>query len=328
MSQPHLLITPGEPAGIGPDVVIQAAQKPWNASITAIADPAVMSERAKILGLPLIITECDLQERHTHKPGTLAIHPIHFQPKVTVGALNSEHAATIIESLTLATTACLQGKADAIVTGPINKESINDAGIAFSGHTEFLANICGVSQTVMLFVVDQLKAAIVTTHLPLQEVAAALTPEKLANVIHILHRGLQQYFHLDHPRILIAGLNPHAGEGGYLGREEIDVMQPVLTQLRQNGWELIGPMPADTLMTTEVLKQGDAILGMYHDQILPTIKHIGFDRAVNMTLGLPIIRTSVDHGTALNIAGSGKANDGSLCAAIKLAISVQPSSND
>lgn len=328
MTLPRILITPGEPAGIGPDVVIQAAQENWPVELIAIADPAILNDRALMLGLPLTIIECELNdpERCMHQAGSMRVYPIHFASPVIPGVLNVDHAATILHSLQLGAAACLAKEADAIVTGPVHKGIMNDAGIRFSGHTEFFAEQSGVAQTVMLFVVDALKAAIVTTHIPLKDVPAAITAEKISSVLTIMHHDLKKYFGLSAPCFLVAGLNPHAGENGHMGKEEITVIQPALERLRQQGIQIIGPLPADTIFTPSVLQSGDAVLGMYHDQILPAIKQLGFDRAVNMTLGLPFIRTSVDHGTALSLAGQGVADAGSLKAAINLAISVQPSS--
>lgn len=330
MKLPRILITPGEPAGIGPDVVIQAAQQAFPADLIAITDPDMLSARARALNLSLKIIETDLQqqERPAHERSTLRVHPVRFPKAVEPGVLVRDNALTVIESLQLATHTCLQRHADGIVTGPVQKSIINEAGVAFTGHTEFLANLTGVKQTVMLFVIDQLKAAIVTTHLPLKDVPAAVTAEKITAVATILHHYLKTYFHLPTPRILVAGLNPHAGENGHLGKEELDVITPTLQRLREQGIHMEGPLPADTLFTPDVMQKGDAVLGMYHDQLLPVIKYIGFDRAVNMTLGLPFIRTSVDHGTALALAGKGGANAGSLIAAINLALATQPSSDD
>lgn len=327
MPIPAFLITPGDPAGIGIDVTLKAAQQPFDAALIVVGDPIVFRERAAQLGINIKLHECDLSADAPHIAGSLHIHPVPFHGKVIAGKLNKEHAATVLASLKLATDACLAGKAAGLITGPIHKGVMNEAGIPFTGHTEFLATACGAKQTVMLFVVDQLKAALVTTHIPLQQVTSAITPEKLVQVITIMQHGLQQYFHITNPTLLIAGINPHAGENGYIGKEELTVLNPTLEKLRQQGASLIGPLPADTIFTPTVLTQGDAVLGMYHDQILPVIKQIGFDRAVNMTLGLPFIRTSVDHGTALDLAGTGLANAGSMVAAINLAISTQPSLN-
>ena len=326
---PNVTYTPGEPAGIGPDVVIQAAQQSFPADLIAISDPAMLAARAKLLNLPLKIIEINLDDkvRVLHQPGTLRVHPIQFPHAVQPGELARENALTVIHALQLATNTCFQNQADAIVTGPVQKSIINEAGFAFSGHTEFFANAANVKQTVMLFVIDKIKAAIVTTHLPLKDVPAAVTAERIMTVCTILNHYLKIYFHLAKPRILVAGLNPHAGEGGHLGKEEIQIMKPALQRLRDEGIQVEGPLPADTMFTPDVMQKGDVLLGMYHDQILPVVKHMGFDRAVNMTLGLPFIRTSVDHGTALTLAGKGGANPGSLVAAIQLAIATQPSSN-
>lgn len=330
MQRSRILITPGDPAGIGPDITIKAAEQHWATNLIVISDPAVLQARASALNIPLNIIECDLADHDypQHEPGSLRVHPIHFDDEVIAGKLNPAHAKTVIHCLQLAVDACLTQTNIALVTGPVHKANINEAGISFTGHTEFLANACGVSDTVMLFVVDTLKAALLTTHLPLHAVPSAVTAEKLKSVLSIMSDDLQKYFGIAAPRILIAGLNPHAGENGHMGKEEIDIIQPALDKLRQQGMLLTGPLPADTLFTPATLATGDAVLGMYHDQILPVIKHIGFDRAVNMTLGLPIIRTSVDHGTALDMAGTGNAHPGSLFAAIMLALSILQSLND
>ena len=234
--------------------------------------------------------------------------------------MNQENAAYVISCLEQATQYCLKGDAHALVTGPVHKSIINDAGIEFSGHTEFLAHRCHVSHVIMLFVTNQMKVALATTHLPLSQVAQAITTEKLISLLHLLHAELQTRFQIKNPHIIVCGLNPHAGEQGHLGREEIETIEPALNALRKQGLTITGPLPADTVFTEKYLKNADAILAMYHDQALPVVKYQGFGNAVNVTLGLPIIRTSVDHGTALDIAGTGKADAGSLEAAIKLAI--------
>ena len=225
----------------------------------------------------------------------------------------------MLATLETAARACLDGVLDGMVTGPVHKGVINEAGVAFSGHTEFLQALCGVERVVMMLATDELRVALVTTHLPLREVADAITPERLGQVARILDRDLRAWFGLEQPRILVAGLNPHAGEGGHLGREEIEVIEPTLARLRQEGLSLTGPLPADTLFTPHWLEQADAVLAMYHDQGLPVLKYQGFGRAVNVTLGLPIVRTSVDHGTALDLAGTGTADAGSLHTAIRVA---------
>jgi 4-hydroxythreonine-4-phosphate dehydrogenase len=277
--------------------------------------------RAKLIDLPLSLTETSLTESaQTHSPGALKIIPVKSSAPCTPGILDIANASFVMECLTIATDLCLNRKANALVTGPVQKSVMNDAGIAFTGHTEFLAARCKAEQVLMLFVVDQLKVALVTTHLPLSQVSEAITQKKLIETIRLLNDGIQSRFGILNPRILVSGLNPHAGEQGHLGREEINIIEPTLALLRKENINLIGPLPADTLFTQKYLDTADVILAMYHDQALPVVKYLGFDRAVNVTLGLPIIRTSVDHGTALDIAGSQKANPGSLQEAIKLAI--------
>jgi 4-hydroxythreonine-4-phosphate dehydrogenase len=317
----RLLITPGEPAGIGPDILIQLAQASSAAEWVAIADPDLLMARAKQLHLPLSLIECDIDANpKPHLPGTLKIIPHALKREVTPGKLNPENAGYVIQTLETAADLCLKNQANAIVTGPVHKGVINDAGISFSGHTEFFAQCCKVPHTVMLFVVDELKVALVTTHLPLAEVSKAITKKSLHATLSILNQALKQHFHLTSPRILICGLNPHAGENGYLGREEIDTIIPALDELRAQDYKLEGPLPADTIFTPASLNRADAVLAMYHDQGLPIVKYLGFGHAVNVTLGLPFVRTSVDHGTAIDIAGSGKADAGSLEAAINLAM--------
>ncbi len=316
----RILITPGEPAGIGPDITLKLIQQPFPHQLIAIADPDMMRARAEMLGLPVKINIVDLNAANEkHQAGVLNMVPVTLDGKVTPGKLNTKHANYVLETLKTAATLCLEQKADGLATAPVHKGVINDAGIPFSGHTEFFAQCCGVPLTVMFFVVDDLKVALLTTHLPLKDVANAITPKRMEETIHILQKSLQTQFNIPTPRILVCGLNPHAGENGHLGREEIDIIAPTLERLRKtHGYHLRGPLPADTIFTPQQIKTGDAVLAMYHDQALPLIKYLGFDRAVNVTLGLPFIRTSVDHGTALDIAGTGKADIGSLVAAIKL----------
>lgn len=317
----RLLITPGEPAGIGPDITIQLAQKDFAADLIAIADPDLLLSRAKQLGLPLRILDTDLNDApSTHQPRTLKVIPLKLQSIVTPQKLNKENARYVLETLKMAADSCMQKKAHAIVTGPVQKSVMNEAGISFSGHTEFFAECAQVKNTVMLFVVNQLRVALVSTHLPLADVPAAISKEKIQTTICILHEALKNQFHIQRPNIFVCGLNPHAGEGGYLGREEIDTIIPALNELRIQQFRLEGPLPADTIFTQKYLKQADAVLGMYHDQALPLVKYLGFGNAVNVTLGLPFVRTSVDHGTALDVAGTGKADAGSMEAALKLAM--------
>jgi 4-hydroxythreonine-4-phosphate dehydrogenase len=322
----RLVLTPGEPAGIGPDITIMMAQQDWPAEIIVIADPVLLQERATQLSLPLKIEQADLDlPVQASKAQTLKVLPIQAG-SVTPGQLSIKNAAYVLETLALATKLCLEKKADAIVTGPVQKEIINQAGIAFSGHTEFFAEVSSVAQTIMLFVVNELKVALLTTHLPLANVPNAITSDKLKRTCLLLNNELKKWFGLNNPRIAICGLNPHAGEGGYLGREEIDTIIPAMQQLSAEGLCVIGPFPADTIFTPSQLIKADVVLAMYHDQALPVVKYAGFGNAVNVTLGLPFIRTSVDHGTALDKAGSGLADASSLIAAMQLALKLSGSS--
>lgn len=316
--KPRILVTAGEPAGIGPDICVALAQNSHHADLVFIADPDVLLARARQLNLPLTLTETLTDERLA--PHTLKIMPVAVAQPVIAGELNPENAAYVLETLRVAAKLCLQKQADAVLTAPVHKGVINQAGIPFKGHTEFFAEQSNVKQTVMLFAAGALKVALATTHLPLKDVSQTLTPDLLRDVIVILHRELQTKFHIVSPRLLIAGLNPHAGEGGYLGREELDVMLPVIQMLRAQGLNLSDPLPADTIFTPHRLQSADAVLAMYHDQGLPLIKYASFGHAVNVTLGLPFIRTSVDHGTALDIAGTGQADASSLLAALKLTL--------
>jgi len=318
----RILLTPGEPAGIGPDIILKLAQQAWEAELIVIADPALLRERANALGMTIQLGETDLtdSEPQPHQAGRLRVLPVSLANPVIPGKLNPANAAYVLETLELAARLCLQKKTNAIVTGPVNKAVINDAGIPFSGHTEFFAEKAGVDQTVMLFVAEQFKVALATTHLPLSNVAASISTELLTSVLNVLESGLKKWFQLDTPRIAVCGLNPHAGESGHLGREEIDIIAPLINAMQQQGKKITGPLPADSIFTKERLQQADAILAMYHDQALPLVKYASFGQAVNMTLGLPFLRTSVDHGTALDIAGTGKADAGSLEAALRLSI--------
>lgn len=310
-SLPRIAITAGEPSGIGPDLCIQLIQDPWPCHITLIVDPDLLQQRALELGLSI----------PSHK--NIDILPVTLNAKVDTGVLDKRNAGYVLATLDEAINGCLNKKFHAMVTAPVHKGIINDAGIAFSGHTEYLAEKCNQTDVVMMLATEGLRVALVTTHLPLSEVSQAITSKKLESVIRILHHDLTTRLGIKHPHIFVCGLNPHAGEGGYLGREEIDIIEPVLKTLRQQGMKLTGPLPADTLFTEGNLKQADAVLAMYHDQGLPVLKHIGFGQAINITLGLPIIRTSVDHGTALHLAGTGKARTGSLKLALQTAIHMQ-----
>jgi 4-hydroxythreonine-4-phosphate dehydrogenase len=322
----RLLITPGEPAGIGPDVTLHIIQKPWQAQLIAIADPDLLRQRAKQMGLPLQLFECDLKEPPLpHEPGKLAIIPVRLNVDSLPQKLNVSNADYVIRTLKMAASLCTKKSVEGLVTGPVHKGIINQAGIPFTGHTEFFANYCHVPYTVMLFVVDQLKVALATTHISLANVPKAITKERLHATLSILHEALKQKFRIETPRILVCGLNPHAGEGGYLGQEELEIITPLLNEWREKDYRIQGPLPADTLFTPSFLKNADAILAMYHDQALPLVKYIGFGHAVNVTLGLPFVRTSVDHGTALDVAGTPEVDPGSMDKALELAIKLSAS---
>lgn len=319
----RIALTPGEPAGIGPDLVIALAQQAQQHEIVAIADPDLLRTRAQQLNLPLRLRDINVQDKpRPNAAGEVAILPVALAEPAIPGKLNVKNAHYILQTLDAAIDGCMQGYFSALVTGPVQKSVINDAGIAFSGHTEYLADKTRTPKVVMMLATEGLRVALATTHLPLKDVAAAITRDELTQVTEILQRDMQLQFGIKAPRILVCGLNPHAGEGGHLGREEIDVIEPVLTGLRARGMNLIGPLPADTLFTPKYLDKADAVLAMYHDQGLPVLKYKGFGQAVNVTLGLPIIRTSVDHGTALDLAATGKADLGSLRTALAYALAM------
>ncbi len=324
MTAPPLALTPGEPAGIGPDLVVQIAQRQWPWPLVAVADPTLLQRRAERLGLPLRLLPYRGETVAPAPAGALHVAPTDLPNPTQPGELDPRNAGYVLKTLRHAAQGCLDGRYAALVTGPVHKGVINDAGIPFSGHTEFLAEITG-GHPVMMLACPGLRVALATTHLPLREVPDAITPDRLERVVRALHHDLVQRFGIDAPNILVCGLNPHAGEGGHLGREEIEIIEPTLARLRAEGIRLSPPLPADTLFTPRHLEKADAVLAMYHDQGLPVLKHIGFGRAVNITLGLPIIRTSVDHGTALELAGSGRADAGSLVAAIEQAAALASS---
>jgi 4-hydroxythreonine-4-phosphate dehydrogenase len=318
-SIPRLVFTPGEPAGIGPDLCVKLAQQTLPIELVVIGDKDLFANRAKQLGLPLDVEEFDpLVEKSVHHPGTLQM-----VAPVEPGKLNKANARYVLNTLDQAIDGCLSGLFDAMITGPIHKGIINEAKITtdtiFTGHTEYIAERTSCDLPVMMLATAGLRVALVTTHLPLSCVSENITTERLTKVVEILHQELVNRFDIESPEILVCGLNPHAGEDGHLGREEIDTIIPVLNKLRERGWNLHGPLPADTLFVPEKLKQSDAVLAMYHDQGLPVLKHMGFGQAINITLGLPIIRTSVDHGVALDLAGTGKAKLGSLLLAVETA---------
>ncbi|NOQ17009.1 MAG: 4-hydroxythreonine-4-phosphate dehydrogenase PdxA [Methyloprofundus sp.] len=324
---PRIALTAGEPAGIGPDLCIQLAQENLNCQLIVIADPALLKQRAQQLDLPLDIKIFDQQQAITqHVSGTLTVLPCTLAATAECGILNKDNSTYVLETIAIATRGCISGLFSAMLTGPVHKGIINDAGITFTGHTEFIAEITG-GHPVMMLATEGLRVALVTTHLPLAEVSKAITQETLQTVIQLLDADLRQRFGLEQPHILVCGLNPHAGESGHMGREEIEVIEPVLEQCRQAGINLQGPLPADTLFTDKYLQTADAVLAMYHDQGLPVLKYKGFGQAVNITLGLPIIRTSVDHGTALDLAGTGKAELGSLQYALQTAMQMAHHTN-
>jgi len=318
---PRVAITPGEPAGIGPEICVQVAcEADLPAELVAIADPKLLGERAAALGRSLELDPFDDAASATpHSRGSLRVLPVPLSAPAIPGLLDARNADYVVRTISVACDGCLSGRFDALVTGPVHKGVINEAGAVFTGHTELLAERCRAFP-VMMLVAPGLRVALATTHLPLSQVSVHLTPERLERVIRVIIRDLSSRFGVPEPRILVCGLNPHAGEGGHLGREEIEVIEPVLRMLRAEGLALVGPVPADTAFLPDRLQQTDAVLAMYHDQGLPVIKHLGFGQTVNVTLGLPIIRTSVDHGTALDLAGSGRGEAGSLKAAIAVAI--------
>jgi len=323
MSQ-RLALTPGEPAGIGPDLCVALACTRPASPLICIADPQLLQQRASLLGQTVRIREVDdLQDpSHYCGDGQLSVLPVRLDTPCLPGQLDTRNSAYVITCLTRAAQLCQAQTLAGIVTGPVQKSIINDAGIPFSGHTEFLADQAGVHRVVMMLATPGLRVALATTHIPLREVADAITRESLTEVLNILHADLVSKFGILNPRILITGLNPHAGENGHLGTEEIDTIIPVITRAQQQGMNLMGPLPADTLFTPKYLDHADAVLAMYHDQGLPVLKYKGFGKAVNITLGLPWIRTSVDHGTALDLAGTGKASSSSLFTAIDTALAM------
>lgn len=324
----RLAITPGEPAGVGPDLCVQLAQQDHAFEWVAIADANLLAERAKDLQLPLEIIPFDAaQQRQPHRAGRLLVMDVAVTAPVVAGQLNPVNGGYVLKTLDAAIDGCLRGVFDALVTGPVHKGVINESGVAFSGHTEYLAEHTG-GHPVMMLATKGLRVALVTTHLPLSAVPAAITRKRVSEVLWILYRELQTRLGIDEPHILVCGLNPHAGEDGHLGREEIEVIEPVLNEIRQRialqsntgtATNIEGPLSADTLFTPNNLARADAVLAMYHDQGLPVLKHVGFGEAVNITLGLPIIRTSVDHGTALSLAGTGQARADSLIYATRIA---------
>lgn len=316
-----LAITPGEPAGIGPDLVIRLAQQERQLGWVVLADAQMLADRARLLKLPLTIDNNEAQPSCAR--AHLTVHHVPLANPVKPGQLDCANVPGVLAALDAAIQGCLNDTFTALVTGPMQKSVVNDAGIAFSGHTEYLADAAGVDDVVMLLVAGNLRVALATTHIPLSQVSASLTQVLLERRLNILHAGLKNYFAMPDPHILVAGLNPHAGESGHLGSEEINTIAPVLERLRAKGLRLSGPLPADTLFTPRHLEKADAVLAMFHDQGLPVLKYAGFGEAVNVTLGLPFVRTSVDHGTALDLAGTQAVDTGSMAAALQLAESLK-----
>ncbi|MCJ7839239.1 MAG: 4-hydroxythreonine-4-phosphate dehydrogenase PdxA [Burkholderiales bacterium] len=315
---PVIAVTSGEPAGIGPDICLALAGGRLPCRSVILADRDLLAARAARLGLSLRLRAYDPAQ--VPAAGELEVLHLPLAVPVTAGRLDPANSAYVLALLERAVAGCADGSFAAMVTAPVHKGVINDAGVPFTGHTEYLAALTSTPRVVMMLAGGGLRVALVTTHLALAEVARAITRDSLEATLRILHRALQQRFGIAEPRILVAGLNPHGGEGGHLGREEIEVISPVLRELRQAGMLLDGPFPADTLFTPQVLARGDCVLAMYHDQGLPVLKYASFGKGVNVTLGLPIVRTSVDHGTALDLAGSGRADSGSLIAAMEMAL--------
>ncbi|MAY02855.1 MAG: 4-hydroxythreonine-4-phosphate dehydrogenase PdxA [Gammaproteobacteria bacterium] len=322
-----IAVTPGEPAGIGPDICLKLAQyslgsndSVFNRSTPVfIADLSMLQDRARQLDLKLNIKP--IAEFDPQVPA-MWVDQVKLSEPAQPAVLNMNNASYVLATLDRAIDGCLENEFQALVTGPVQKSVINDAGFAFSGHTEYLAQRCGKDRVVMMLASPRLRVALATTHLPLGKVAAAINADLLREVIQILHQDLQDKFAIPRPRILVCGLNPHAGENGHLGHEEQEIIEPLINELNKQGMHLQGPLPADTLFTAKYLEQCDAVLAMYHDQGLPVLKYQAFGEAVNITLGLPIIRTSVDHGTALDLAGSGQADMGSLLQAYRMAVSL------
>jgi len=311
-----LVVTAGEPAGIGPELCLALARSRWAGHVVVIADPAMLAERARQLDMEVELVDYNAA---TPRPaGALRVLPQPLTEPAVCGSLNTANAGSLLDGLERAVSGCQSGEFSGLVTAPLQKSVINDAGIAFTGHTELLAQLTATETPVMLLCARDLRVALVSTHLPLREVPAYLTRERITAVLEVLHRDLREKFAIDAPRILVCGLNPHAGEGGHLGSEEQDVIEPAIRACRDNGLNVVGPLPADTAFTPSA-GPADVVLAMYHDQGLPVLKYAGFGTAVNVTLGLPIIRTSVDHGTALDIAGHGSADAGSMLAAVVMA---------
>jgi 4-hydroxythreonine-4-phosphate dehydrogenase len=317
-SRPILAVTSGEPAGIGPELCAKLLERKWSAHLVVVGDADLLEERLERAGHAMVVRFW--QPGLTPEAGVFDVLHCPLVCPVLTGEPDPRNARYVLDTLDRAVEGCLQGAFDGMVTAPVHKGVICDSGVAFSGHTEYLAAKTQTPQVVMMLAGGGMRVALATTHLPLAEVARAITTERLIRTLEIIHHDLSARFGIAHPRILVSGFNPHAGESGHIGHEEVDIIAPALEQLRAKGLDLTGPLPADTLFVPHTLKKADAVLVMYHDQGLPVLKHASFGSGVNVTLGLPIIRTSVDHGTALELAGTGKADPGSLFAAVELAI--------
>ncbi len=320
--QSRLVITSGEPSGIGPDLCLLMAALPWECQLIVIADPNLLAERATMLGQTVHICPVDLASKQDfrHQPGQLWVSPVSLTKSVKPGILDIANARYVLNMLDQALTLCQSDRHTAMVTAPVQKSVINDAGISFSGHTEYLQQKCNVSRVVMMLAGPNIRVALATTHLPLRAVPDAINADMLREVVTILNHDLQHRFGIRHPKIGMCGLNPHAGESGHLGHEERDILQPLAHAMRQEGIDLSDPLPADTLFIPAQRAPYDAILAMYHDQGLPVLKYMTFGHGINITLGLPVIRTSVDHGTALDRAGTGNIDPGSMKAAMLTAL--------
>ena len=317
---PTVVVTSGEPAGIGPDICLALAERDWACRLLVACDPELMSARGAELGARIELVTVGAGDALPHRRGRLQLLAHHAPLPVIAGRLESGNAGYVLAMLRAAVAGCLDGRYAALVTAPVQKSVINESGVPFTGHTEFLAELTGTPRPVMLLVAGKLRVALATTHLPLRAVADAITEHGLVEILRVLAAGLRDRFGLVRPRILVLGLNPHAGESGHLGREEIEVIAPAIARAAAAGIAARGPLPADTAFAPRQLADADVVLAMYHDQGLPVLKYAGFGHAVNVTLGLPIVRSSVDHGTALDLAGTGRADPGSLCAALELAL--------
>ncbi len=319
----RIAVTAGEPAGIGPDLIAELASCDHDCEIVVVGDADLLSDRAKRLGKPLTAIPYNPDDSVSRtRTGTITVEHIPLAADATPGQLNPDNASYVLNTLERAGRGCLENEFAAVLTAPVQKSVICESGTAFSGHTEYFAQLCGAALPVMLLCADRLRVALLTTHMPLSDVPAQITRDRVSRTCRILHRDLQRLFGIEQPRIAVLGLNPHAGEAGQLGLEEQEQIIPAMKQLQAAGLNLDGPLPADSAFTQQSLNDFDAVLAMYHDQGLPVLKHAGFGKAVNVTLGLPIVRTSVDHGTALTLAGSDAADPGSMQAALQLACEI------